>query len=84
MKCMLEVEESEELIVAYGARTLNPETAAAFERHLHVCDACREAGEMQRAVWAALDQWRDLVLSLSFDRTATASERQLTRAAQSR
>jgi len=84
MKCILEVEESEELIVGYGARALSPHTAAAFERHMHVCDACREAGEMQKAVWAALDQWRDLVLSLSFDRAASASERQLTRAAQSR
>ncbi len=44
MRCALESDESAELIVGYGARTLDPETAVAFERHIDSCAACCRAG----------------------------------------
>jgi hypothetical protein len=55
MECPLEFGQSAELIVGYGARTLDPETAAAFERHMDSCAACRDLTAAQKAVWAALD-----------------------------
>jgi hypothetical protein len=68
MKCPLKSDQSAELVVGYGARTLDPDATAAFERHMLCCDSCREAGEMQKIVWAALDQWRDVVASVVMDR----------------
>jgi anti-sigma factor RsiW len=44
-----------ELIVDYVAGTLDSATAAAFERHIESCAACREEARLQRAVWLALD-----------------------------
>ncbi len=64
MKCMVGVEESQELIVGYGARTLDPETAAMFERHIEFCATCRDGVATQIAVWAALDEWRALILAV--------------------
>ncbi len=55
MRCPLEFDHSGELIVGYGARTLDPDTAAEFERHMHCCAECREVADAQKAVWAALD-----------------------------
>jgi Putative zinc-finger len=57
MKCELKLDESAELIVGYGARTLDLDAAAAFERHIQTCPACREEAALQKAVWAALDAW---------------------------
>jgi hypothetical protein len=70
MKCPLEFDRSSELIVGYGARTLDPEAAAAFERHLHSCAVCCKLVAAQKAVWAALDdvEWRELPVSPDFDR----------------
>jgi anti-sigma factor RsiW len=68
MRCPLESDQRAELIVGYGAGTLDPAAAAAFERHMKCCDACREAGTMQKVVWEALDQWRDVVVSAIMDR----------------
>jgi anti-sigma factor RsiW len=68
MRCTLESDQTAELVIAYGAGTLDPDATAAFERHMQCCHACREAGTMQRVVWAALDQWRDVVVSAVMDR----------------
>lgn len=74
MICPLELERSAELVVGYSARTLDPETAAAFERHMDCCATCCELAAAQRAVWAALDdadadaEWPSLRVSAEFDR----------------
>ncbi len=72
MKCPLQFDESSELIVGYSARTLDPSTALAFERHLDSCAACREAAVLQRAVWTALDEWHALPVSPDFDQRLSA------------
>ena len=48
MRCTLELDQSAELVVGYGAGTLDPDATAAFERHMECCPACREAGTMQK------------------------------------
>lgn len=68
MRYPLEFDRSAELIVGYGARTLDPATAAAFERHIVSCAGCRTAAALQKAVWAALDESQDLRVALNFDR----------------
>jgi hypothetical protein len=75
MRCPLEPDQIAELVVGYGARSLDPDATAAFERHMLCCDACREAGAMQKMVWAALDQWRDVVASVVIDRTQPVAVR---------
>jgi anti-sigma factor RsiW len=67
MGCPTEDDEGEELILAYGARTLAPEQQIELERHLGTCASCREKAEAQRAVWAALDAWTPTVVSPNFD-----------------
>jgi len=62
------LDRSGELIVGYGARTLDPATAAEFERHMVSCAECRAGAALQKAVWAALDQSQDLLVSPDFDR----------------
>jgi len=68
MSCPLEFDRSAELIVGYSARTLDPAAAATFERHIVSCAECRVAAELQKAVWAALDESQDLRVSPDFDR----------------
>jgi hypothetical protein len=72
VKCPLHFDESSELIVGYGARTLDPDTASAFERHVGCCAVCREAAALQRAVWTALDEWHALPVSPDFDQRLSA------------
>jgi hypothetical protein len=67
MRCPLEFDRSAELIVGYGARTLDPAAAAAFERHIVSCAECRAAAALQKAVWAALDESQERI-SPDFDR----------------
>jgi anti-sigma factor RsiW len=67
MGCPTEDDEGEELILAYGARTLAPEQQIELERHLETCGSCREKAEAQRAVWSALDEWVPTVVSPNFD-----------------
>src|SRR5579859_6192643 len=71
MKCPLQFDESSELVVGYGARTLDPETAVAFEQHLAACLVCRDAAAVQKSVWAALDDaladCRETIVSPDFD-----------------
>jgi anti-sigma factor RsiW len=61
--------QSAELIVGYGARTLDAVTEAAFEQHLASCTECRKAVAAQGTVWSALDEyaWR-ISVPLDFDR----------------
>jgi anti-sigma factor RsiW len=67
MECPQHNGDGAELIIAYAARTLDPEIEAAFERHLESCARCRELAAAQRAVWTALDQLTPLPVSSNFD-----------------
>jgi len=67
MSCPLEFDGRAELIVGYGARTWDPDTTAAFERHIESCAECCQAAALQKAVWKALDEWHDTPISSNFD-----------------
>jgi anti-sigma factor RsiW len=60
--------ENAELLLAYVERKLSAPGAEAFERHLEVCDACRESLAAQQAVWVALDHWDAAEISVDFNR----------------
>jgi hypothetical protein len=62
MSCWLELSQREELIVGYGAGTLEAGAAAWFERHRKSCADCRREAALQKDVWLALDQWKATVL----------------------
>ena len=68
MKCPIETQENAELLLAYCARKLDPETQIILERHLAVCPACRDFQTSQQAVWEALDAWEATPVSPDFDR----------------
>jgi hypothetical protein len=65
--CPLENGNTAELVLAYGARTLDADQDAAFERHMLSCADCRELAAAQRAVWSALDDWKPEPISSNFD-----------------
>ena len=65
--CSFAESVAEELIIGYTARTLDPDTAIAFERHLKLCSRCRRLSAQQRAVWSALDAWQLNAVSADFD-----------------
>ena len=67
MDCPQKNGKGAELIIAYGARTLDPATEAAFEQHLESCASCREVAAAQKAVWSALDVWTPVQVSPNFD-----------------
>lgn len=63
MSCSLEVSQSGELIVGYGAGTLDAGACAWFERHMERCADCRREAALQKAVWLVLDQWKGTVFA---------------------
>lgn len=67
MECPLASGRGAELTVGYVARTLDPETEAAYRLHATICADCREAIAAQQAVWSALDAWPELTVSPDFD-----------------
>jgi len=66
MTCPME-SRNPEMLVAYSAGELDPETASALERHLAGCPACRLLAADQAAVWKALDAWETPRIALDFD-----------------
>ena len=66
-RCPLENGNASELVLAYGARTLDADQDAAFERHMLSCAGCRELAAAQQAVWSALDAWTPEPISSNFD-----------------
>jgi anti-sigma factor RsiW len=66
-RCSLESGVAAELILAYGARTLDADQGAAFERHMLSCAECRELAAAQQSVWSALDDWKPEPISSNFD-----------------
>ncbi len=67
MNCPME-NHNPEALVAYAAGELDFEAAAAIERRLAGCAACRTLASEQAALWKALDAWEAPSLSLDFDR----------------
>lgn len=67
MRCPLLSESSAELLLAYCARKLDPETVRVLERHMEQCPDCQVFSQQQRAVWEALDAWEALPVSPDFD-----------------
>jgi anti-sigma factor RsiW len=65
--------DSAEVLFAYVDGTLEPEQAAALERHTVGCEACRTMVEGQRAVWSVLDQWAAPEISPGFNRKLHAT-----------
>jgi anti-sigma factor RsiW len=68
MKCPIETRENSELLLAYCARKLDPETTISLERHLAQCPSCREYQARQQAVWEAMDAWEAMPVSADFNR----------------
>jgi anti-sigma factor RsiW len=68
MKCLIETQESAELLLAYCARKLDAERTTILERHIGICPACQEFVSGQRALWEALDTWEAAPVSPDFDR----------------
>jgi len=67
-QCPIQARENAELLLAYCARKLDPQTAAVLEQHMENCPDCRAFGETQKQVWAALDAWEARPVSPGFDR----------------
>jgi anti-sigma factor RsiW len=68
MECPVQSRDNADLLLAYCARKLDPETAAVLERHMEHCAPCRAFGEAQKAVWTALDTWEAMPVTEDFDR----------------
>ena len=68
MNCPLETRENAQVLLDYCTRQLEAESVAILERHIAICDACREFARSQRAVWEALDAWEAAPVSADFDR----------------
>ncbi|HZT32574.1 MAG TPA: zf-HC2 domain-containing protein [Bryobacteraceae bacterium] len=68
MRCPIETEEHAETLLAYCANRLDPAQAAALERHMRSCAACRSFQEAQQTVWEALDTWEAPPVPADFDR----------------
>lgn len=66
-ECSLDNSKSAELILAYGARTLDPAAEAAFEQHMEQCTHCRDLAAAQRQLWSVMDHWWPAPISESFD-----------------
>lgn len=67
MRCPIHSGDNAELLLAYCARRLDPETEKILARHMAQCPECRAFEEQQRAVWEALDAWEALPVSEDFD-----------------
>jgi hypothetical protein len=68
MNCPLENRQTAQLLLDYCTRKLDPESVAVLERHIGICNACRDFARGQRAVWQALDAWEAEPVSADFDR----------------
>jgi hypothetical protein len=66
-RCALGNENAAELVLAYGAQTIDADKLAAFEQHMLSCANCRELAAAQRSVWSALDAWEPQTISSDFD-----------------
>lgn len=72
MNCPLETRENAQVLLDYCTRRLDAAPldatpAAALERHIAICPACREFAYHQRAVWQAMDAWEVAPVTKDFD-----------------
>ncbi len=67
MRCPVQDKENAEVLLAYCARTLEPDTLSALERHMASCPECSAFAEQQQALWSALDSWQPEPVSSDFD-----------------
>ena len=68
MRCPIATRENLEWLLDYGTPRMAAGDAAALERHLNSCAACREIVAGQRAVDSALDLWEAPGASPEFNR----------------
>jgi anti-sigma factor RsiW len=68
MKCPIASRENLEWLLDYGTPRMAAGQAAALERHLTNCAACREMVASRRAVDSALDLWEAPGVSPAFNR----------------
>ena len=68
VKCPIATRENLEWLLDYGTPRMAAGDAAALERHLTTCAACREMVEGRRAVHRALDLWEAPPVSPVFNR----------------
>jgi anti-sigma factor RsiW len=68
MECTAKNEEGAAILLEYAAGRLAPKTALEVEQHLQGCARCREAAELERRVWLALDEWEPMPVSAEFNR----------------
>lgn len=67
MICFTDNPHSAELLTDYCAGTLDAKRAGEIEAHLQRCAKCKDLAQAQRMVWEALDSWRPVEVSPSFD-----------------
>jgi anti-sigma factor RsiW len=67
VKCPILTGENLEWLLDYGTSRMGAGDAAALERHLTTCAACREMVEGRRAVHSALDLWEAPGISPGFN-----------------
>ena len=67
MNCLYNHKQGTEILLDYGAGTLDAERAAALEQHAAECSDCRELLAAQKHVWSALDALGVPEVSADFD-----------------
>ena len=67
MICFTDNPQSAELLTDYCAGTLDAQRAGEIDAHLQKCPKCNALAQAQRTVWEALDSWRPVEVSPSFD-----------------
>ena len=68
MNCPLHVKEGAEILLDYCSQRMDPDRAADFRQHVADCVDCKQVVEAQEAVWAALDSYEAMPVSMDFDR----------------
>ena len=68
MNCPLHVKEGAEILLDYCSQRMDPERAVDFRLHVADCVDCKQVVEAQEAVWAALDSYEAIPVSMDFDR----------------
>jgi hypothetical protein len=72
MQCPLKSSQDGDVLLDYCAHKLSAGAAAAFQRHIAICEECGRAAADQRRVWSALEMWDAAPVSTDFDRVLHA------------
>lgn len=68
MQCPMRDVEAAGFLLDYCAQKLSPQDTAIVERHLEICETCRDLVAAQRGLWDTLDCWEPVDVSPDFDR----------------